>query len=167
MVLKESLKPKRKSGDVDENSEAELGAECGSGELAALDDPRKVQKPKKARKAEDDQKPQKTPKAEEVQRVTKKAVERAPEKSKPKAKAKAKVKAKAKARAEKTKKEATPAKNKAKGKATFARRYEPQTKDGSKWWRALRTSFEELVQDEVEKPSSIEERCEPCAFGVL
>ena len=149
--LKEALQRKRKSDDASGTDGYEAAVEPGKA------DGEEKPKPKKPRKVE----------------VEQANVSSGP--GKPKAKSKAKAKAKGKAQVkdgkgksqaskakspEKEKKDAMPAKGRSKTKATFARRYEPNTKDGSKWWRSLRTAFEEVVKDEVEKPSSIEERCE-------
>lgn len=40
---------------------------------------------------------------------------------------------------------------------TFARRYQPKKSSSRLWWRALATSFREIIRDDVKHPSTLED----------
>ena len=132
--LKAALKRKRKNKDGDDGDDgrdSDAGEEAGSGGSESTQEEKKKSSKKEGK-----------PKA------------------KPKGKARAKASAKSKgtpAEGRSRKKETSNKVEKTKKKATFARRYMPQGKDGAKWWTALSEAFEEIVKDEVKKPSSHED----------
>lgn len=101
-----------------------------------------VNKPKPKSKAKANSKPSSAEKATPKAKVARSNSGLTPDKPTPKNKAKARSKS---GLAEKP-------------KSTFARRYQPNTKDGSKWWCALSKVFNEAIKDSVTRPSSLEDK---------